>query len=126
MEIIKAPYDNYPKLTCDKCGSKQNLQFYGGNKHLALCNVHHSRWMKAIDKTKFKGPHWQKEYERQYWEFCGKPLPPKTGSMGVVVRKVLESMPISSEYKASRYDTDDEIVLSIWNDGKTFDIRLRK
>lgn len=111
---------------CDKCGSKTSLKFYGGNEHLALCLRHDRQWMKAMDRTKFVGNHWQKQYEIQYWEFCGKPLPPKVGSVTTQIRKVLKSMPMSADYKANRYDTDDEIVLSVWNDGKTFDIRMKK
>ena len=111
---------------CDKCGSKKDLQFYGGEKHLALCLIHHRKWMKAMDRTKFKGNHWQKEYERQYWVFCGKPLPPKIGNVATQIRSVLKSMPFSAEYKANRYDTDDEIVLSVWNEGITYDIRIKK
>lgn len=126
MTMTKKGKGRVVKTSCDKCGYKETLQFYGGDKHLALCLIHDRRWMKVMDRTRFKGNHWQKEYERQYWEFCGKPLPPKTGFIGMEVRKVLTSMPFSAEYKANRYDTDDEMVLSIWKDGKTFDIRIRK
>ena len=116
------------KSSCDKCGSEKDLQFYRCDKALALCLPHDRKWMKAMNRTLFKGNHWQKEYERQYWIFCGKENPNPTNAQGrmSVIKKLLLSMPISAEYKANRYDTDNEIVLSIWNDGKTFDIRIPK
>src|SRR3990167_1691240 len=104
------------KTICDKCSSKVNLQYYGGGKQLALCLKHDRKWMKVMDRTKFNGSRWQKEYERQYWEFCGKPLV-KIERPITSIKKILVGMPFSSNYKANRYDTDDEIVLSIWGGG---------
>ena len=113
------------KDSCDKCGSRENIQFYGANKKLALCLTHDREWMLVMDKRKFVGSQWQKEYERQYWAFCGKPIARHERDI-TKIKKTLLSMPQSAEYKANRYDTDDEIVLSVWNEGQTFDIRIFK
>jgi hypothetical protein len=36
------------------------------------------------------------------------------------------SIPKEPDFIASRYDTDDEYVLHLWKDGKSFDIRISK
>lgn len=39
----------------------------------------------------------------------------------------LLKIPQSTEYRANRYDTDDEYVLHLWNDkGNSYDIRIKK
>lgn len=38
----------------------------------------------------------------------------------------LRQIPIGTSYQATRYDTDDEMVLSVYADGKTWDIRVSK
>lgn len=42
------------------------------------------------------------------------------------ISKLLRSMPQGTEYRATRYDTEDQHVLSVYNDGKTYDIRIPK
>lgn len=42
------------------------------------------------------------------------------------IRKQIIQIPISTKYHANRYDTDDEYVITLWNDEKTYDIRIKK
>lgn len=41
------------------------------------------------------------------------------------LRRALLELPFGI-YQANRYDTDDELVLHLWKDGESWDIRLKK
>lgn len=44
------------------------------------------------------------------------------------LKEQLARIPQDAEYKATRYDTDDEQVLHLWNpeNGKSYDLRVKK
>ena len=58
----------------------------------------------------------------EYDEAAAPVLPPHAYAL----RVMLKAIPQANEYHANRYDTDDEHVLTVWDEGHSFDIRLPK
>lgn len=60
---------------------------------------------------------------RGLWEACNDEL----GIVETGLRDALRDLPASNEYKADKYETDDEIVLHLWlPDGRSFDLKRNK
>lgn len=52
--------------------------------------------------------------------------PLSCGPERLSLAQTIAAMPIATDYGANRYETDDEIVLTVHRDGRTFDLRFPK
>lgn len=60
---------------------------------------------------------------RNLWEECNNEL----GIVETSLRQQLLELPTSNEYKADKYETDNEVVLHLWlPDGRSFDLKRNK